>query len=89
MQRLLLLDPGTAAEVAVQVVPPGSLLAARRWTAARTGGTGSGDDPLFTADAGRHLRLDDPAVRSTYRYGFGVRIDGGAVSLERFAVRQR
>ncbi|MEU8001678.1 sulfatase [Catellatospora sp. NPDC049111] len=44
---------------------------------------------LFTADVGRHIRLDDPAVRATYRYGFGVRVDGGTLTIERFAVRRR
>lgn len=44
---------------------------------------------LFTADVGRHIRLDDPAVRATYRYGFGVRVDGGTLTVERFAVRRR
>ncbi|MBB5874133.1 arylsulfatase A-like enzyme [Allocatelliglobosispora scoriae] len=44
---------------------------------------------LFTADAGRYARLDDPAVRAQYRYGFGVRLDGGTITVERFAVRRR
>ncbi|GAA2399355.1 hypothetical protein Cme02nite_08230 [Catellatospora methionotrophica] len=44
---------------------------------------------LLTADVGRHARLDDPAVRAQYRYGFGVRVDGGTVTVERFAVRRR
>jgi hypothetical protein len=44
---------------------------------------------LFTADVGRYARLDDPVVRAQYRYGFGVRIDGGTLAVERFAVRRR
>ncbi|GAB3451615.1 hypothetical protein GCM10027570_28730 [Streptomonospora sediminis] len=44
---------------------------------------------LFTADAGRYARLDDPAVRGRYRYGFGARVDGGTLAVERFAVRGR
>ncbi|MEV0641505.1 sulfatase-like hydrolase/transferase [Streptomyces sp. NPDC050619] len=44
---------------------------------------------LFTADVGRYARLDDPTVRGQYRYGFGVRIDGGTLAVERFAVRRR
>ncbi|MEV4410365.1 sulfatase [Catellatospora sp. NPDC049609] len=44
---------------------------------------------LFTADVGRHVRLDDPSVRAQYRYGFGVRLDGGTLAVERFAVRRR
>ncbi|WP_345567308.1 sulfatase [Nonomuraea rosea] len=44
---------------------------------------------LFTADVGRYARLDDPNVRAQYRYGFGVRIDGGTLAVERFAVRRR
>ncbi|WP_155368317.1 sulfatase [Catellatospora vulcania] len=44
---------------------------------------------LFTADVGRYIRLDNAAVRATYRYGFGVRVDGGTLTVERFAVRRR
>lgn len=44
---------------------------------------------LFTADVGRYARLDDPAVRARYRYGFGARIDAGTLTVERFAVRRR
>lgn len=44
---------------------------------------------LFTVDVGRYARLDDPTVRAQYRYGLGVRLDGGAVALERLVVRQR
>ncbi|MFC4998022.1 sulfatase-like hydrolase/transferase [Dactylosporangium cerinum] len=44
---------------------------------------------LFTADVGRFARLDDPAVRAQYRYGFGIRVDGGTFTAERFAVRRR
>ncbi|WP_454860022.1 sulfatase-like hydrolase/transferase [Promicromonospora soli] len=52
----------------------------------------SGDDGwqyLFTVDVGRYARLDDPTVRAQYRYGLGVRLDGGAVALERLVVRRR
>ncbi|WP_413105370.1 sulfatase-like hydrolase/transferase [Streptomyces sp. Inha503] len=44
---------------------------------------------LFTADVGRYARLDDPEVRGQYRYGFGVRVDGGTLAVERFEVRRR
>ncbi|WP_328356271.1 sulfatase [Streptomyces sp. NBC_00445] len=44
---------------------------------------------LFTVDVGRYARLDDPQVRGQYRYGFGVRVDGGTLAVERFAVRRR
>jgi hypothetical protein len=43
---------------------------------------------LFTADVGRFTRLDDPAVRAQYPYGFGIRVDGGTFTAERFAVRR-
>ncbi|WP_433218986.1 sulfatase [Dactylosporangium sp. CS-047395] len=44
---------------------------------------------LYTADIGRFVRLDDPAVRATYKFGFGARIDGGTMTIERFAARRR
>ncbi|AXK34005.1 DUF4976 domain-containing protein [Streptomyces armeniacus] len=44
---------------------------------------------LFTIDVGRYARLDDPRVRGQYRYGFGARVDGGTLAVERFAVRGR
>ncbi|MBU2666207.1 sulfatase [Actinoplanes bogorensis] len=41
---------------------------------------------LFTVDFGRWL---PPSALSQFRYGFGTRVDGGNVTLERFAVRRR
>ncbi|MBV1851334.1 sulfatase [Catellatospora tritici] len=52
-------------------------------------GNSGGWQYLFTADVGRFARLDDPAVRAQYKYGFGVRLDGGTIAVERFAVRRR
>ncbi|MCT2585557.1 sulfatase [Actinophytocola gossypii] len=43
---------------------------------------------LFTIDVGQWARLDDPAVRARYRYGFGVRVDAGTLTVDRFAVRR-
>lgn len=44
---------------------------------------------LFTIDVGRYARLQDPAVRARYRYGFGVRTENGTIAVERFTVRRR
>ncbi|MGI8912163.1 MAG: sulfatase-like hydrolase/transferase [Rubrobacteraceae bacterium] len=50
---------------------------------------GEGWEFLFRVDVGGVLDLSDPAVRSQYKYGFGVRLDSGTMSLESVEARRR
>ncbi|MEV0616685.1 sulfatase [Nonomuraea sp. NPDC050404] len=85
-QRVVQLDakidyPGPDARLAC--VPHGDQLTAYAVAA------GGAWQYLFTVDVGRYVRIDDPEVRGQYRYGFGARVDGGTLAVERFAVRRR
>ncbi len=44
---------------------------------------------LFTLDIAQVLDLADPAVRSQYHYGFGVRLNAGTMSFESLDARRR
>ncbi len=75
----------------VDLSSPGSRYAfvSREETFSAYSDEGSGWEYLFTVDIGGALDLSDPAVLSGYRYGFGVRVTSGAVSLESVGARSR
>lgn len=80
-----------ALEGEVDLSSPGSRYAfvSRDKTFTAYSDEGRGWEYLFTVDIGGVLDLGDPAVLSGYRYGFGVRVTSGTVSLEGVEARSR
>lgn len=42
---------------------------------------------LLTTDVGPAINLDDPAVRASYQFVFGVRGDAGTIAVDKFEAR--